>query len=49
VTSLADAFVLTRLRASAAATPTAEFDSVWGVGFMTPENFVRFAYQSLEP
>lgn len=31
-----------------AAKPTAEFDSVWGVGFMTPENFVRFSYDSLK-
>jgi cyclase len=32
-----------------AAKPTAEFDAVWGVGFMMPDNFVRFAYQSLKP
>jgi glyoxylase-like metal-dependent hydrolase (beta-lactamase superfamily II) len=31
-----------------AAGPTAEFDAAWGQGFMTPENFVRFSYQSLE-
>jgi glyoxylase-like metal-dependent hydrolase (beta-lactamase superfamily II) len=31
-----------------AAKPTAEFDSVWGVGFMMPETFVRFAYDSLK-
>jgi cyclase len=31
-----------------AAKPTAEFDAVWGVGFMMPENFVRFAYDSLK-
>jgi glyoxylase-like metal-dependent hydrolase (beta-lactamase superfamily II) len=31
-----------------AAKPTAEFDATWGTGFMTPENFTRFAYQSLK-
>jgi glyoxylase-like metal-dependent hydrolase (beta-lactamase superfamily II) len=31
-----------------AAGPTAEFDAAWGQGFMTPENFTRFAYQSLK-
>jgi glyoxylase-like metal-dependent hydrolase (beta-lactamase superfamily II) len=31
-----------------AAGPTAEFDAAWGRGFMTPENFTRFAYQSLK-
>jgi glyoxylase-like metal-dependent hydrolase (beta-lactamase superfamily II) len=30
-----------------AAKPTAEFDAAWGQGFMNPENFTRFAYQSL--
>jgi glyoxylase-like metal-dependent hydrolase (beta-lactamase superfamily II) len=30
------------------AKPTAEFDAAWGQGFMTPENFTRFAYQSLK-
>ena len=30
-----------------AAKPTAEFDAAWGTGFMNPENFTRFAYQSL--
>jgi cyclase len=30
-----------------AAKPTAEFDNPWGQGFMNPENFTRFAYQSL--
>jgi len=30
-----------------AARPTAEFDAAWGQGFMTPENFTRFSYQSL--
>jgi cyclase len=30
-----------------AAGPTAEFDATWGQGFMNPENFTRFAYQSL--
>jgi glyoxylase-like metal-dependent hydrolase (beta-lactamase superfamily II) len=30
-----------------AARPTAEFDAAWGQGFMNPENFTRFAYQSL--
>jgi hypothetical protein len=32
-----------------AAKPTAEFDAVWGTGFMMPDTFVRFAYQSLKP
>ena len=31
-----------------AAKPTAEFDEAWGQGFMTPEQFTRFAYQSLK-
>jgi len=31
-----------------AAKPTAEFDAAWGQGFMTPENFTRFSYQSLK-
>jgi glyoxylase-like metal-dependent hydrolase (beta-lactamase superfamily II) len=31
-----------------AAKPTAEFDDPWGKGFMTPEQFTRFAYQSLK-
>jgi glyoxylase-like metal-dependent hydrolase (beta-lactamase superfamily II) len=31
-----------------AAKPTAEFDAEWGMGFMTPEQFTRFAYQSLK-
>ena len=30
------------------ALPTAEFDAAWGQGFMTPENFTRFSYQSLK-
>jgi glyoxylase-like metal-dependent hydrolase (beta-lactamase superfamily II) len=30
------------------AKPTAEFDAAWGTGFMNPENFTRFAYQSLK-
>jgi cyclase len=30
-----------------AAAPTAEFDATWGQGFMNPENFTRFSYQSL--
>ena len=30
-----------------AAGPTAELDAAWGQGFMTPENFTRFSYQSL--
>ena len=31
-----------------AAKPTAELDDPWGKGFMTPEQFVRFSYQSLK-
>jgi hypothetical protein len=31
-----------------AAKPTAEFDQAWGQGFMNPEQFTRFAYQSLK-
>ena len=31
-----------------AAKPTAEFDAAWGTGFMNPETFTRFAYQSLK-
>jgi hypothetical protein len=31
-----------------AAKPTAELDAAWGQGFMNPENFTRFAYQSLK-
>lgn len=31
-----------------AAKPTDEFDAAWGQGFMTPEQFTRFAYQSLK-
>ena len=31
-----------------AAKPTAEFDGAWGQGFMMPEQFTRFAYQSLK-
>jgi cyclase len=31
-----------------AAAPTAELDDPWGKGFMTPEQFVRFSYQSLK-
>jgi cyclase len=31
-----------------AARPTAELDDPWGKGFMTPEQFVRFSYQSLK-
>jgi glyoxylase-like metal-dependent hydrolase (beta-lactamase superfamily II) len=31
-----------------AAKPTAEFDAAWGQGFMNPENFTRFSYQSLK-
>jgi cyclase len=31
-----------------AATPTADFDAVWGTGFMMAETFTRFAYQSLK-
>jgi glyoxylase-like metal-dependent hydrolase (beta-lactamase superfamily II) len=31
-----------------AANPTAEFDAAWGQGFMMPEQFTRFAYQSLK-
>ena len=31
-----------------AAKPTAEFDTAWGQGFMNPEQFTRFAYQSLK-
>jgi cyclase len=30
-----------------AAKPTAEFDAAWGQGFMNPESFTRFSYQSL--
>jgi cyclase len=30
-----------------AAQPTAEFDAAWGQGFMNPESFTRFSYQSL--
>jgi cyclase len=30
------------------AKPTGEFDAAWGAGFMNPENFTRFAYQSLK-
>ena len=30
------------------AKPTAEFDAAWGQGFMNPEQFTRFAYQSLK-
>src|SRR5688572_2834556 len=30
-----------------AASPTAEFDAAWGQGFMNPESFTRFSYQSL--
>ena len=30
-----------------AAGPTAEFDAAWGQGFMNPENFTRYSYQSL--
>lgn len=30
-----------------AAQPTQEFDAAWGQGFMNPENFTRFSYQSL--
>jgi glyoxylase-like metal-dependent hydrolase (beta-lactamase superfamily II) len=32
-----------------AAKPTAEFDAIWGTGFMMPETFTRFAYQGLKP
>jgi glyoxylase-like metal-dependent hydrolase (beta-lactamase superfamily II) len=32
-----------------AAKPTAEFDAFWGQGFMMPDQFTRFAYQSLKP
>ena len=31
-----------------AARPTAEFDDPWGKGFMNPEQFTRFSYQSLK-
>ncbi len=31
-----------------AAKPTAEWDAQWGGGFMKPEQFTRFAYQSLK-
>jgi glyoxylase-like metal-dependent hydrolase (beta-lactamase superfamily II) len=31
-----------------AAKPSAEFDQAWGQGFMNPEQFNRFAYQSLK-
>jgi cyclase len=31
-----------------AARPTAELDAAWGQGFMNPENFTRFSYQSLK-
>jgi glyoxylase-like metal-dependent hydrolase (beta-lactamase superfamily II) len=31
-----------------AAKPSAEFDASWGMGFMNPENFTRFSYQSLK-
>ena len=31
-----------------AARPTAEFDAAWGQGFMNPQNFTRFSYQSLK-
>jgi len=31
-----------------AAKPTEEFDAAWGMGFMKPEQFIRFAYQSLK-
>jgi len=31
-----------------AAKPTEEFDAAWGQGFMNPEQFTRFAYQSLK-
>jgi len=31
-----------------AAKPTAEFDDPWGKGFITPEQFMRFSYQSLK-
>jgi cyclase len=31
-----------------AAKPTAEFDAAWGQGFMGPEQFTRFSYQSLK-
>jgi glyoxylase-like metal-dependent hydrolase (beta-lactamase superfamily II) len=31
-----------------AAKPTAEFDAQWGGGFMSAENFTRFAYRSLK-
>jgi len=31
-----------------AAKPTQEFDAAWGQGFMNPEQFTRFAYQSLK-
>lgn len=31
-----------------AAKPTADYDAVWGTGFMNPETFTRYAYQSLK-
>lgn len=31
-----------------AAKPSQEFDAAWGMGFMNPEQFNRFAYQSLK-
>ena len=31
-----------------AANPTAAFDEFWGKGFIKPEQFTRFAYQSLK-
>jgi glyoxylase-like metal-dependent hydrolase (beta-lactamase superfamily II) len=30
-----------------AADPTQEWDATWGAGFMNPESFTRFAYQSM--
>ncbi len=30
-----------------AADPTAEWDATWGTGFMNPETFTRYAYQSM--
>ena len=32
----------------AASTPTAEFDAVWGKGFLQPDRFVEMLYKNLQ-
>jgi hypothetical protein len=38
--------VILHSREAIAAKPTAEFDAVWGKGFLSPEKFVAMLYRN---